>query len=246
MLNAKSLLDSLLGGLASPGNSAALGQTGQDLKAGAQTLAGTAREAWNGQSTLAKGAIAGGLLGVLLTGAGRKMLGTGVKVGGAALIGGLAYRAYEDWKAGKDLPQDRPQDRPLTLPQPGADFLPTDPEAADQLAARLLSAMIAAARADGHVTARERARITAELSRLGLQDEASSLIAAELDAPLDVGRIAALARTEAEAAEVYTASLLAVDPEAPAEKAYLAMLAARLNLDPGLVDHLHARAAQLG
>jgi uncharacterized membrane protein YebE (DUF533 family) len=39
--------------------------------------------------------------------------------------------------------------------------------------------------------------------------------------------------------------LLVVDPQAPAEKAYLANLAAQLKLDPGLVDHLHAKAAQL-
>ena len=39
---------------------------------------------------------------------------------------------------------------------------------------------------------------------------------------------------------VYAASLLAVDPEGAAEKGYLAMLAARLHLDAGLVAHLHA------
>ena len=51
-----------------------------------------------------KRAIAGGLLGVLLFGDARRLVGTGVKVGGAALIGGLAYKAYEDWKSGKTLP----------------------------------------------------------------------------------------------------------------------------------------------
>ncbi len=241
MLNAKSLLESLMGGLSNAGG----GATGAGISSGAKGLADKAKGAWDGQSTLGKGAIAGGLLGVLLTGGGRKMIGTGVKVGGAALIGGLAYKAYEDWKAGKAATQDTPQDAPLSLPQPDVTFLPSDPIAADHLATRLLAAMIAAAKADGHVTPQERARITGELSRLGLQAEASQMIAAELDAPLDVGRIAALAKTEAEAAEIYTASLLAVDPDAPAEKGYLAMLAARLNLDPGLVDHLHAKAAQL-
>lgn len=237
MLNAKSLLESLMGGLSNAGGST----TGAGISSGAKGLADKAKGAWDGQSNLGKGAIAGGLLGVLLTGGGRKMIGAGVNVGGAALIGGLAYKAYEDWKAGKGATQDTP----LSLSQPDVNFLPSDPVAADDLATRLLSAMIAAAKADGHVTLQERARITGELSRLGLQAEASSLIAAELDAPLDVNRIAALAQTEAEAVEIYTASLLAVDPDAPAEKGYLAMLAARLDLDAGLVEHLHAKVAQL-
>jgi uncharacterized membrane protein YebE (DUF533 family) len=105
--------------------------------------------------------------------------------------------------------------------------------------------MVAAAKADGHVTAMERRRIGTQLDTLGLGPEAQALITDELDAPLDVGRIAGLARTPEEAAEVYAASLLVVDPEAPAEKGYLAMLAARLQLDPALVSHLHARAADL-
>ena len=47
------------------------------------------------------------------------------------------------------------------------------------------------------------------------------------------------------ATEIYAASLLAIDPDGAAEQGYLALLAARLHLDPGLVDHLHARARTL-
>lgn len=194
---------------------------------------------------MTKGAIAGGLLGVLLSGNARKLVGTGVKVGGAALIGGLAYKAYEDWKAGKSAAATKP-DEPLALPEPSPEFMPVDAGAANDLAERLVQAMVAAAKADGHVTPTEHLRINAQLSQLGLDADAQALIAAELAAPMDVGRIAALARTPEEAAEVYAASLLVVDPEGAAEKGYLAMLAARLGLDADLVAHLHARAAQLG
>jgi len=48
-----------------------------------------------------------------------------------------------------------------------------------------------------------------------------------------------------EAAEIYAASLLVVDPDLPAEKGYHALLAARLKLDPKLVEHLHANAAAI-
>lgn len=230
MQNAKSLLDSLMGGLNAQGGAAGLAQK--------------AKGAWDGQSGLAKGAIAGGLLGILMGGSGtRKLAGSALKVGGAALIGGLAYKAYQDWQAGKAAPAVA---EPAALPAPeGTAFLPSDPVAADNLSARLLRAMVAAAKADGHVTPSERRRIGDQLSTLGLGGEAQAMIEAELDSPLDVGTIAALANGPEEAAEIYAASLLVVDPDAPAEKGYLAMLAARMNLPPGLVDHLHSRAASL-
>lgn len=228
---AQSFLDTLLAG--------AKNLTTQQ---GAADMADKAKSTWNAQSTLTKGAIAGGLLGVLLSGNARRLVGTGVKVGGAALIGGMAYKAYEDWKAGKTA-QPAADAGLIALPQPSEHFLPADAAAAEDLSLRLLQAMVAATKADGTVTADERARIAQHLPQLGLGAEAQALIEAELDAPLDFNRVAGLARTEAEAAEIYAASLLAVDPNGAAEKGYLAMLAARLNLDAGLVAHLHAAAA---
>jgi uncharacterized membrane protein YebE (DUF533 family) len=221
MLNAKTLLDTVMGSLTQA--------TGGK---GAKGLTDKAKETWNNQSTLGKGAIAGGLLGILLTQGGRRMLGTSLKIGGMAAIGGLAYKAYEDWKAGRSAGET------TALPKPdGTGFLPDDAEGADMLATHLLQAMIAAAKADGHVTPDERARIDGQLDNLGLGDEALALITAELDAPLDVGRIAALAGS--------AASLLAVDVDNEEERAYLSSLAQALRLDPGLVEHLHAEAERL-
>lgn len=232
MSTAKSLFDTLLGQVGSLSSGP-----------GAGGIADKAKGAWNNQSALGKGAIAGGLLALLLTGSGKKMLKTGAKVGGAALIGGLAYKAYEDWKAGKAA---QTQTGPLALPEPqDTAFLPADATQVDDLSMRLVQAMVAAAKADGQVTEAEREKIGAQLAQLGLAAEAERLIAAELDAPLDPGRIAGLARTEAEAAEIYAASLLSVDPEGAAERGYLALLAARLKLDQGLVAHLHAKVSQL-
>ncbi len=232
MKNAKSMLDGLM-------------NTFKDLTGGQSPadLATKAKGAWDGQSTLAKGAIAGGLLGVLLSGNARRLVGSAASVGGAALIGGLAYKAYEDWKAGKSA--DDTGDV-VTLPAPaGTAFAPIDTDEADDLAARLLRAMVSAAKADGHVTEAERARIDGHLATLGLQDEAVALITDELDAPLDVSRVAALAASPEEATQVYVASLLVVDPDGVAEQDYLAKLATSLKLDAGLVAQLHAKAASL-
>lgn len=244
MKDARTLLDGLFGSLG--GGQGSANQPGQP-----DGLLGQARGAWDRQGGMTKGAIAGGLLAVLMGKDTRRLAGTALKVGGAALVGGLAWKAWQDWQAGKEpahtptaLP---PGEVPVALPPPppGSAFQPAGADEADELATRLVQAMVAAAKADGHVTTRERARIDAQLAELDLGAEAQALVVAELDAPLDAGRIAGLARGPEEAAEIYAASLLVVDPEAPAEKGYLAMLAARLALDPALVSHLHARAATL-
>lgn len=230
MKDAKSLLDGLVGSVTELTRGAGLGD-----------LATKAKGAWDDQSTLAKGAIAGGLLGVLLSGNARRMLGTGIKVGGMAAIGGLAYKAWEDWQAGKaaDVGGD------VVAAPDGTAFTPLDADAADSLAARLLQAMVSATKADGHVTPAERASIDAQLGALGLGDAATALITAELDAPVDVGRIAALAEQPEDGVQLYAASLLVVDPAGAAEKAYLASLADKLGLAGDLVAHLHAKAATL-
>jgi uncharacterized membrane protein YebE (DUF533 family) len=65
----------------------------------------------------------------------------------------------------------------------------------------------------------------------------------ELRAKLDVDAVAGAAATPEEAAEIYAASLLSIDVDNAAERGYLAMLAARLKLDEGLVAHLHGNVA---
>ncbi|WP_306261846.1 tellurite resistance TerB family protein [Pararhizobium sp. IMCC21322] len=199
------------------------------------------------KGALAKGALAGGLLTLLMSGGSpKKMIKRAVKVGGAAAIGGLAYKAYSDWQAGKDPQAVTRTDAAPELPSPeGTAFMPTDPVAAEDLSLRLVRAMVAAAKADGHVTSAERRRIQSQLPQLGLGTEAEALIAEELDGPLDVGRVADMANGPEDAAEIYAASLLVVDHEAPAERGYLAMLAARLKLDPRLVEHLHTNVHAL-
>lgn len=68
---AKSLLESLINGAK---------QMSSD--ASRSGLASKAHDTWNNQSNLTKGAIAGGLLGVLLSGNAGKIVKSGAKVGG--------------------------------------------------------------------------------------------------------------------------------------------------------------------
>ena len=57
--------------------------------------------------------------------------------------------------------------------------------------------------------------------------------------------IASLASGPEQAAEIYLASRLVIDPDHPAEVAYLEALASRLSVPPELVAHLESQAAQV-
>ncbi len=196
---------------------------------------------------IAGGALAGGLLGLLAgTKTGRKVGKNVLTYGGTALLGGLAYKAWRDWQNGKPAAQPGSAagmaDIDLPTPPSGSAFLPPPGQEAG-LERDLIRAMIGAAKADGEIDALERERIFEQAEQLGMDDAMRTFISEELASPLDLGKIVAPAVGAETAAEIYTASLMAVDASKPAEKGYLAMLAARLKLEPGLVEHLHAVTA---
>ena len=104
----------------------------------------------------------------------------------------------------------------------------------------LVRAMIAAAKADGHIDEEERKKIGDRLSLSGIGSEAEDFVRRELEAPLDLDALVASARTEAQKTELYTASRLAIEPDTRAERGYLDLLAGRLRLADALVDHIEA------
>ena len=195
----------------------------------------------SGPGGLATGAVAGGLAGLLLgkNKDARKFAGSALKIGGAALVGGLAYKAWRDWQANR-TPAVTSAPESAVADASGTPFLPSNPNEREDLSRSLIRAMIAAAKADGHVTPGERARIGEELDKLRLDRADRSFVEAELAKPLDAEAVAAAATGPEHAAEIYAASLLAIDPYGEQESRYLAQLADRLQLEPGLVDHLHA------
>ncbi len=114
--------------------------------------------------------------------------------------------------------------------------------ATDEASLAILRAMIAAAKADGHIDAAEQKAIFAKLDELQLDTAAKAFVIDELRKPLDIDAVVAAATSPALAIEVYTASALAIDPDHPDEQAYLAKLAERLKLDLGLKAAIEAEA----
>jgi uncharacterized membrane protein YebE (DUF533 family) len=103
----------------------------------------------------------------------------------------------------------------------------------------VLRAMINAAKADGQVDEAEIQRIVGKIDDDGVSPEEKQFIVDELRQPLDLQGLIAAVPNEAVAAQVYGASLLAIDLDTDAEVAYLQQLAQGLGLDAGTVSRLH-------
>lgn len=250
MFDARRLLDQVITGV--QGQAAGLQRPGESLTDTAKRYLdqGAAATGLEGQGKgLAAGAIAGGALALLLGSKSvRKVGGSAIKVGGLALVAGLAYKAWNQYQAG---PNPAETAIPPVSGVPGLISPPKEspfnpdatPGGAEGRAADLLVAMIAAAKADGHIDVGEKKRIFDHLDDFGLDPEAKAFVMAEIEAPLDVERIVRMAKTPAVATQLYAASLLAMNPDTPAERAYLDLLAARLGLDKGLVSEIERAAA---
>ena len=138
---------------------------GSELAKQGQTIAqnkldipaeGTEREAT--LSGMGKGAAIAGVLALLLgTKTGRGVTGAGLKLGTLGAIGGLAYKTYQNWQS---------QQAGQTISQAGASIESLSGPQAEQRSLALLKAMIAAAKADGHIDAAEGVKIEGLMTKL--------------------------------------------------------------------------------
>lgn len=181
---------------------------------------------------------AGGLVGLLLGNrSGRRMGGTLLKYGSVAALGALAWKIYSEHQA----KQGAAPAAPAPSPQ-GFASLPA-PEVESHSRA-MLKALIAGAKADGHIDERERGLIDAELQRLGAESTMRQWVDAELRRPVEPAEVAAAATSPEMAAEMYLASVLVVDETTTMERAYLEELARQLKLPPTLKADLERRALE--
>jgi len=236
-MNTQALLDQLF-------------KSGQDLLK--QKSAGQSGSLTDSLGGLLKGAGGSGAsLGGFLSGAGggalaallvsnksaRKLGSKAITYGGLAALGVIAYKAYGNWQEQQRAANARPVAEPQTV-----DRLPAP------LEQMLLSGeslwLVAAAKADGHVDAKERQLIEEQIGALANDPELLRWLDAELNKPLDPAEVARAASTPEMAAEMYIASVLMVDEEHFMERAYLDELARQLKLEPSLKAELESQVLQ--
>ncbi len=171
------------------------------------------------------GALAGALLG-----GGRSSARGAIGGGGLAMLASLAIAALR--KAGQP-PASTP--RALLEPQTAE-----DQQALEQDAEIIVKAMINAAKADGRIDDTEIQKIIGKLQEDGLSEEEKEFFMTEANKPMDIDAVIASAGGQPEmAAQIYSASLLAIEVDTPAEQQYMQQLAQGLGLDPQVTNHIH-------
>jgi uncharacterized membrane protein YebE (DUF533 family) len=213
----------------------ATGQTPEELIAKLKELIAN--------NPMAATAALGGLGALVLgTGAGRSLAGGAIRLGGLALIGGLAYKAYQNYQQGKPiLAGGKPAEpQALSAAPDGSGFEPG--AVSDEAAQRYIRTMIAAAAADGRIDAAEQQKILGGLRQAGIEQAAQRFLAAEISSPATPRELAEGVTSPEEALQVYTAARVAVDLDSSQEHQFLSSLAGELGIDRALAAQVDAAA----
>jgi uncharacterized membrane protein YebE (DUF533 family) len=199
----------------------------------------------------AAGLLSGGAATTLL--GGKDTVETVAKVGGLALLGTLAFKAYGNYKQQKvsgggasvvgavkhsafDMINqangmlsgvlDGASTPIAEAPAPA--FAKVNPE----LSLAVIRAMIGAAKADGHMDMAESQKIFGHLEAAGISSQEKMLLMQEMANMQDVHEIARGATNPQDSAQIYLAAVLVCDSQCANEQRYLSTLATALNLEP--------------
>ncbi|CAM3583239.1 Inner membrane protein YebE [Klebsiella variicola subsp. tropica] len=173
-------------------------------------------------SALLPGAI-GGLAGLLVASkSSRKLLAkygtSALLAGGGAVAGTVLWNKYQQKMRAQNAPASEAS-TPAVVP---ADV--------DPRSVRLITALVFAAKSDGHIDDHERANIEAQLRAANIDVQARVLIDQALAQPLDPQRLAEGIVDPQEALEIYYVSCAVIDIDHFMERSYLNALGDALSL----------------
>ena len=238
-MNLNNLLNQFMGSNASPSGQA---QNPANTGGIGQTLSSVANQIPGG---LAGGAAAGGVVALLMgSKSARKFAGKAATYGGAAVLGGLAFKAYQNWQGSNADAAAAPTQQPV---DPASFHQQALTQQADQSVnpeLLLVKAMVAAAKADGHIDADEQKRIFEAVEKTSLSPAEKGLIFEFLQNDIPVFEITTGVSGIELKAEIYLASCLVITPDHPAERAHLDNLAMALQLPEGLAQQLEQQAQE--
>ena len=196
------------------------------------------------------------LLGGLLLGGARRKSGLNALIPGGAGMAllGVAWEAFEHFTKKPDVPASYPPPPPGSSPAPGSamagearphPFPPPPPPGSppalnrQEEATLLIRGYDRCRRRRWYDLPEERHRILDRMGRLNLSPEEQSFLEQEFSAPADLEALAGKVRTSETARQVYAVSLLTIEVDTDAERAYIKVLAGRLGLDPATVEGIH-------
>jgi uncharacterized membrane protein YebE (DUF533 family) len=257
MFDAKSLLDSILGGQTAQQTTAAaqsagstapgvVSQVEESLKGTPVGEALTGAKNFAEQNPTAAVAVAGGLAALLLgTSTGRGVAAGAVKLGGIAGLGGIAYKAFSNWQQSKPLMEGVPGLEQLTAPaQTGSGFHADDHS--HDTAQLIVRAMVATAVADGTIDPAQRATLLAQMQRAGLGSEESAFLEDAIAHPMRVDEIARSVSGNSQlAAQVVAAASLVANPANVKEEDFVSRLRTELGMSADLLSQIKAAVSGL-
>lgn len=261
MANFGDLLGSFIQSNMTQSGSGRMGNALQDLQANLGRMVGgqsggTGGDMFGRLLEMAKGTLgnasqnpmqAGGLgavLGSVLGGGGKSV--KGAMTGGAlAMLAGIAYKAFTESGQAAGTPGAGTPGSPahasggelplgLRAPQTAA-----EEQAMENTAQLVIKGMINVAKSDGQVSVDEIQRIVGKIEAAGMGADAQEWLMTELRQPLNLDAFVAEIPSPEVAAEVYAASLLAVEVDTAQEKDYLRHFAEKAGLHPLVVQHIH-------
>lgn len=177
-----------------------------------------------------KAALGGlGALGGALLGGGKGSAKGAIGGGAMAMLASLAFSALKN-----------SGNKPSTMPRAllGAET-PEEQQELEDEANIIVKAMINAAKADGAIDNSELQRIVGKFEEDGLTSDEKDFFMSEAAKPLDLqGVVASAAGRPDMAAQIYAASLLAIEVDTPKEQQYMKELAVGLRLDSQAVNFI--------
>ncbi len=216
------------------------------------------------------GVAGGGLTSMVTSKKGRKTGKTVLKVGALAAVGGLAWKAYQQYSAKNQAnevsqpanveyqPQaqlsSRSQGNQIAPQNAKFDFTPAriqqqqfeevvdDSNPNGQML--LMRAMITAAHCDGHIDDNERQRIFAQVDTMELSVQEKASLFDELRKPLDLNNLVSQVPNAQTGIEVYAASASAIDLDEQHSQAYLQALANQLCIPTELTASIQQQLQQ--
>lgn len=206
---------------------------------------GNIAKSFLGEGEQGKAIAAGGLgalMGAILGGGGKSAKGA-IGGGALALLGMVALKA---------LREAQQQKSPSKTAEPEIDASTKlmaglrEPENKKEekevqtVVDLTIRAMVNAAKADGQIDEDEMQKVVGELQEDGISQTERDYLLEEVRKPMCTNEIVSAVPNRQVAAQVYAASLLAIEADTPAEKAYLKQLARDLKLDAGVVAQLHS------
>lgn len=198
---------------------------------------------------LAGGAAAGGIMALLMSNkSARKYAGKAAKYGGAAMLGGLAFKGYQNWRSNNpssaQSSNDTQQlDTTAASNQQAIKDYSGNSNTEMQLTV-IIKAMIAAAKADGHTDAQEQQYIFQAVEKMNLSAEEKGIVFDSLQKDISIHELVNGIDSLEIKTEIYLASCLVIDLDQPSERKHLDELGLALALPKELLQQIEWQAEE--